>query len=144
MIERLLFPQRPGFANQLVDAVSSGAFETLKYVDERKGPSIFIAQRLYEYVDVVGHYHDSMQLNSSSGSNRGRGRPRHTIARKGNNSAFPQTMCQHDIPSGVRQNLSCTSAERDEQIGIGFLNMRESAAVVVLREDWIRGHRWVL
>ena len=136
MIERFLFPQRTRLAKHSIDPMSSRTFEALKYVYERERPAIFIAQRLHEYVDVVGHDYDGMQLDPNwwlCGAG--------ALAREVRDSAFSQTMREHEGSRLLWQSHPAERAERDEQIRIALLNMRKSAAVTVLREDWVCGHR---
>ena len=117
--------------------MSSGAFETLKYIDERERPAIFVTQRLHEHVNVVGHYHDYMKLDPGwwlCGAG--------ALACEGKHSTLSETVLKDEISRLLWQIHSPASAERYEQIRIGLLNVRQSAAVAILRDDRICGHRW--
>jgi hypothetical protein len=47
--------------------MSGGSLEALQNIDERKRPAILIAKRPEQEMNVIGHYHDCMHVNSRFG-----------------------------------------------------------------------------
>src|SRR6185437_828067 len=120
-----------GSPKHFVNAMCSGSLETLQNFDKRERPTILIAKRPEQEMNVVGHYHDCMQVNSRSGLCHVRLCGAGALAREGRNAAFSQAVLQYQVTSFFWKDLPCTSAESDEQICIGLLQMRQPAAIFV-------------
>jgi hypothetical protein len=66
MIKRFFLPNRSGKMQQFVDAMSGSAFHALQDIDERKRPTLRVAPRREQQVNVIWHHHDRIEANSFS------------------------------------------------------------------------------
>jgi hypothetical protein len=85
----------------LVDAMGGGAFHALQDIDERVRPTVGIASRGEQQVNVIWHHDDSVEVNSFS--------------------VLAQAVSQNQIASHTRQGRQRPRAECDEQITVSFL-----------------------
>ena len=104
--------------------MSRGAFQTLHDLNEGEGPSIFIAQRQEQEMDVVWHNYACVQIDSWFPVSRGRGRPRHTT--------FPETVVENEIAGLCWQGEASSCAEGDEHRRISFLQVWKPPSIAVL------------
>jgi len=90
-----------------------GAFAALKYVHQRKRPAGLIAKRGEEQVNVIGHDHQSMEMNARSEG--------HAFAGEGARATLAKPMFQNYIAGLHGQDHSGSSAGGYKESGVGFL-----------------------
>jgi hypothetical protein len=132
VIEGLLLPNWAGAMEQLVNPMSSSALRALQDVDQGNRPPIPIPARGQQHMNMIWHDHDGVQPNS--GFQCGAGVPF-------SDSAFTEAMLQHQIPCSRGQSQSC-SAERNEQIAVGSLQMRQPTPVSLLGQNGFGHDSW--
>jgi hypothetical protein len=111
MIERLFLPHRSATFQQFIDPMSRRAFQTLHDLRERKRPTILIAQTLQQQMNVIGHDHDSQQMNTF----------------------FTQAMPKNQVTRFRYQDERAARTERNEEILVVLLQMRKPSAISILR-----------
>ena len=94
--------------------MSGSAFHALQDIHERKRPTLRVALRREQQVNVIWHYHDSVESNSFS--------------------VLAQALSQNQIASRSRQWRQRPCAEGDEQITVSFLQMRKPSAIPIFRQ----------
>jgi hypothetical protein len=129
MIEGLLFPHRSASLQEFVDAMRRGALHALQNVDEGERPPISITQRREQQVNVIRHHDGSVQINPLRCGAGAHARE----CRRLRHATFAQAM-RHDQIASLRRQDSPSGAERDKQIAIHLLQMRQPPLVPILRK----------
>lgn len=119
MIERLLLPDRSGAVQQFIDAMRSRSFHALHDVDQWECPTVAVSERMKQQVNVIGHYHHSVEMNSLV--------------------IFAETVCKYQVPGILGKRDARASTESNEQRRIILLQMWKPPAVAKFAERWA-GH----
>jgi hypothetical protein len=137
MIEGLLFPDRTGRVQKLVNAMSRGTLQALQDVHQREGPAVFIPQRREKQVNMIGHNHSCVQMDSRLQAFRGRGPhsaslragPRHT-----SRTTLPQTVFKNKIAGRFRKDSPTARTESNEHRRISLLQMWKPPSISILTQ----------